>query len=1199
MEVDFRLFVGKFRFRWGVVINKVYKSNFYYINMKKEGVGVSGKFAIFILFLFFSAFVSSTPNPIVHYAFNSANGTYNSTFLEDISGNGRNITGTFPGVISTIRTGYLSYSNGSGSSSNFNIPSFSTINTKNTDITLDFYIDRGTYSQNYLWNFNIPSKTYNSSGSVIANSPVIAVYLTKSNNKLYFGASTASTGYLNITVPKIKDQDHIVLRIRNGTISVFHEGSYLGNMSSDVTGTYPWNTNISNLDFTSFKLLSGTTSSTTYIGYQTGDFKLYNQTMNDSDALTLTSSNDVSWRAEGLLGYFSLNGTSGMYNSTYLEDLSANGFHATRSSSVSNYTISNLSASNNLIYEKNENIEDGFNPSIPGLIANSNYIIYDFYVDLYDRNAWFAFWKGVYTYNDSLTSSSNFLVTREGMSVGLPAGYLRVNFQSLGYAQANLIPGKRYAHVILNFNASDYQIYQDGYKLDSVLSSGLTDNNLQSLSFSETKLISGKNSTSYSTRTLGPIKIYRAMNYNEEDLVNLSLQNELDSYENLINITFPHDNNVVVQRDTDTNKGNLTIEFSNYFNVRKMNISITGRDLIEVDIINQTLQTYVFENLDPGCYNITLFTGENSRNLTNYCIGEVIAVMGQSNSMMYGDGFNYSKVGVNLTSDNLVMAYTVPNPNHQYHVMHISNYFNSSNTTWYAGAWARLAFNISNELDMPVMVYDIGVGGTPINEFIGGYAKEYMDWNNNYVMKYDNKVAFVVWMQGEADETTTNYTDYVYQLTETWQDMFDIQYEDKYMLVVPGNYQASTEEVCPLPTAADKSWAQYSMFNLALQNLSYFIPSVILDIETNNIQNCIHMADVEFDALQFATRVSDGIMTYVYNKSYLDRPNITDIFIYNETTLGIKYDRSVKFENSHGVTGLLSEGFRLYDSSFVNWYDAGNISNVNLVSTTIADDNIILNTYNISIFNMTQASFCARQIDCYNRSIARSNTSSFPNSDMPTPIYLAELSTNATLNCDADGMFWSSGICYSSFDGVCEAQGLVNQSGVCVEEDILEDTNIILSSGNSVYSTSMDNLAKGYTQFLYKNYQIKFSIKNESHNLKVTNVSNGSFTIVVSSTPQIFVLRAGEEKKISLVNSSYYDLLVKLNSVYLNRGNFTIQSINEKIIVENHTAQEINKDVSQPQRIEEETRSFAWAWILIIVLIVLAGMLILLKKHRK
>lgn len=139
---------------------------------------------------------------------------------------------------------------------------------------------------------------------------------------------------------------------------------------------------------------------------------------------------------------------------------------------------------------------------------------------------------------------------------------------------------------------------------------------------------------------------------------------------------------------------------------------------------------------------------------------------------------------------------------------------------------------------------------------------------------------------------------------------------------------------------------------------------------------------------------------------------------------------------------------------------------------------------------------------------------------------------------------------------------------------IIEPVVVSSGSGSPVLYIHAQSLVNGYSKVLMPRWQIKFKLGSDNHSMYLNNVSNKSATFTIFSTPQVVSLNVGEERKLSLTNSSYYDLYVKLNSVYQSKANFTIKSINETVyvaptpIVQNNTVTNVTPEKQRSYVVE-------------------------------
>lgn len=88
--------------------------------------------------------------------------------------------------------------------------------------------------------------------------------------------------------------------------------------------------------------------------------------------------------------------------------------------------------------------------------------------------------------------------------------------------------------------------------------------------------------------------------------------------------------------------------------------------------------------------------------------------------------------------------------------------------------------------------------------------------------------------------------------------------------------------------------------------------------------------------------------------------------------------------------------------------------------------------------------------------------------------------------------------------------------------------------------------------------KINFRFSNQNnHTLIINNFNNESVNLTIFSEPINLTLFIGEEIKLNLTSSDYYDLYLRLEDIVYNKVNLTIQEINEAILLEDEEKSEI------------------------------------------
>jgi hypothetical protein len=151
----------------------------------------------------------------------------------------------------------------------------------------------------------------------------------------------------------------------------------------------------------------------------------------------------------------------------------------------------------------------------------------------------------------------------------------------------------------------------------------------------------------------------------------------------------------------------------------------------------------------------------------------------------------------------------------------------------------------------------------------------------------------------------------------------------------------------------------------------------------------------------------------------------------------------------------------------------------------------------------------------------------------------------------------------------------------------------------STYAVSAAQFQTGYTKQLASKQRLRVSINDTFHYIGVVNVTNTTVVINVSSTPQQVTMEVGDEEKFELTNDTFYDLLVKLNSIADSTANLTIKSIHEEI-PEEAVEEEEEEAVTPGEEGEEEIEGRNWLiWVIVIVIVVILAVVAYLIYQKK
>jgi hypothetical protein len=163
------------------------------------------------------------------------------------------------------------------------------------------------------------------------------------------------------------------------------------------------------------------------------------------------------------------------------------------------------------------------------------------------------------------------------------------------------------------------------------------------------------------------------------------------------------------------------------------------------------------------------------------------------------------------------------------------------------------------------------------------------------------------------------------------------------------------------------------------------------------------------------------------------------------------------------------------------------------------------------------------------------------------------------------------------------------------DDDDDDDTTTSTGGGSSnIYTVSDSDLEKGKTRRLSIGNKLKFKLGSDYHTITLKSVDGETITLEVASEPQTIILSLGESVKLNLTNAEYYDLLISFDSLSYSRPLITIQSIYEKIPVQEvkDSGGIITGDVVDdsttytPEDGTTEEKNKLWLVILLIVIII-------------
>ena len=138
--------------------------------------------------------------------------------------------------------------------------------------------------------------------------------------------------------------------------------------------------------------------------------------------------------------------------------------------------------------------------------------------------------------------------------------------------------------------------------------------------------------------------------------------------------------------------------------------------------------------------------------------------------------------------------------------------------------------------------------------------------------------------------------------------------------------------------------------------------------------------------------------------------------------------------------------------------------------------------------------------------------------------------TNHSMTANASGTGFTASQTLSNGDYTCTFYCEGNFKNINNSESVTFTVNVVSSSSSSssgggvpTYTVSVEQFAEGYIKSVGRGWKLKFNVENETHSLKVDDLTESTVKIIVSSEPQEATLVVGDRKSTRL-NSSHTDI---------------------------------------------------------------------------
>jgi len=161
------------------------------------------------------------------------------------------------------------------------------------------------------------------------------------------------------------------------------------------------------------------------------------------------------------------------------------------------------------------------------------------------------------------------------------------------------------------------------------------------------------------------------------------------------------------------------------------------------------------------------------------------------------------------------------------------------------------------------------------------------------------------------------------------------------------------------------------------------------------------------------------------------------------------------------------------------------------------------------------------------------------------------------------------------------------------------------STNVPTYTINAEQFEAGYTKELAVNSRFKLTIDEETHYVKLGEVTISTATITVSSTPQEATLAVGDVRRFEVTGDSYYDIQVTLDSINStsSKAEFTIKSTSDEVTIDSEVGERAKQEAAEKKKagedIQDNSSLFKKWWFWLIVVLVVVGIVYGIGKRNK
>lgn len=195
----------------------------------------------------------------------------------------------------------------------------------------------------------------------------------------------------------------------------------------------------------------------------------------------------------------------------------------------------------------------------------------------------------------------------------------------------------------------------------------------------------------------------------------------------------------------------------------------------------------------------------------------------------------------------------------------------------------------------------------------------------------------------------------------------------------------------------------------------------------------------------------------------------------------------------------------------------------------------------------------------------------------------------------------------------CDEAGNCNST----EESFTTNTNPVVTSssgggggggGSTPIKLTETQILQGYNKKYSLGEKVSFSYGGQNHSLQLNKIINNSVNITIRSEPINLIMKNGEEKKINLSSSEYYNLYIKIENLTKYNANITIRGIEElinPIMKYNNETNLTDKGKeyeifnNNPEKIEKNIWNLYVVLILIVIVLIFIRIIFIRLKKGK